>query len=60
MKYYYAFNQRVGEFEVRRIYNDKFVAAFLSAEHAAIWARLMNGLAYIVDKEPPKIEGESE
>ena len=60
MSYYYAFNKHVGEFEVRRMYNGKFVAAFLSAEHAAIWARLMNGLAYIVDKEPPKIEGESE
>ena len=60
MKYYYAFNKYVGEFEVRIIYNNHFVAAFLLAEHAATWARLMNGFAYIVDKEPPKIKGETE
>lgn len=60
MKYYYAFNQHVGQFEVRGIYNNKFIAGFLSAEHAATWTRLMNGFAYIVDKEPPKIEGETE
>lgn len=51
--------ERFGEYEVRDAY-DFFCASFKCREHAKTWAKLMNGSAYIVDREPPTVEGETE
>ena len=36
------------------------VAVFFNESHAMIWTKMRNGQAYIVDKEPPTILGDSE
>lgn len=51
--------ERFGEYEVRDAY-DLFCASFRCREHAITWAKLMNGGSYIVDREPPQIQGETE
>lgn len=48
--------EKFGEYEVRDAYDD-FCASFRCREHAKTWAKLMKGGSYIVDREPPKIQG---
>lgn len=45
--------EKFGEYEVRDAY-DYFCASFKCREHAKTWAKLMNGSAYIVNREPPE------
>ena len=51
--------EKFGEYEVRDAYGS-FCASFRCREHAKTWAKLMNGGSYIVDREPPQIQGETE
>lgn len=40
-------------------WNGMHDAVFMCEQHAELWMKLRNGQAYVVDREPPTILGES-